>query len=772
MGKTTEIKGYVTISSIKKHALYAYWPLFTILVVGLLFSFPYFTQKHVPFPSRYLVSFFNPWTNYYAMPVKNEAMPDVITQLYPWKKITIDSLRDGALPVWNPYQFSGTPHLANVQSAVFTPFNVLFFIFPFIDAWSILVLLQPILAGLFMYLYLKSIRRSNAAIVIGSVAFMFSSFLVTWMAYGTLGYALLYLPLILYGIEKLYTRQYFLSCALIAVSSAFSVFSGHFQTSLYVIVAGLSYLLVRYLYDKSKRALLIGIVSFGIGLLIASIQLIPTIQFYNQSPRSESYIVDQSIPWTQLIRLTAPDFFGNPVTRNDWIGHYAEWGTYTGVITLCLALIALMQRNKHIYFFGTLVFICILFSFDSPLIQVLSLSKIPVISTSNPSRIVGVIGFGIAVLAAFGFDSVYTRKGTKILSKHTVRILGLVALIYCGIWILLLNNNVLFISRLSEHASIARRNFIVPTFLFGAVIIAFLIGTTKIKHAKFVSSLLIVLLLIVEMLRFSSKWMPFEPRELVYPEVAPLKFLQKNSGYDRIYGLVGNEVFGMFGLYGIEGYDPLYTKYYGEFISAVGNGNAQPLSRSAVVFPRTGRYAKEALDLLGVKYVLHSKGDGRGSWVFPFWNYPENYTMVFSDEKYEVYESKSAYPRAYLVHNYQTFHDSKEILKAMYSGAVNLRDNVLLEGNISFNREALTSCFPNSDVERADIVVYQQSLVTINTNSSCPSILFLSDVYYPGWKAYIDGERADVLRANYAFRAVLLAPGEHMVEMKYENWYL
>ena len=46
--------------------------------------------------------------------------------------------------------------------------------------------------------------------------------------------------------------------------------------------------------------------------------------------------------------------------------------------------------------------------------------------------------------------------------------------------------------------------------------------------------------------------------------------------------------------------------------------------------------------------------------------------------------------------------------------------------------------------------------------------LVLSEVYYPGWKAYVDGRAEPVLRASYAFRAVYLEPGYHEVHLVFE----
>src|SRR3989344_1769443 len=170
-----EVVGVATKEKMKK-----IWPLAFIVVVWLIFSFPYLFEGLVPFPSKYLVTFFPPWNAAYGMQVKNNAMPDVITQIYPWKKLTIETWKSGHIPSWNPYSFAGTPHLANYQSAVFSPLNLLFFVFDEIDAWSLLILLQPLLAGLFMYIFLRNLHQSQAGSLLGSLAFMFCGFLVVW----------------------------------------------------------------------------------------------------------------------------------------------------------------------------------------------------------------------------------------------------------------------------------------------------------------------------------------------------------------------------------------------------------------------------------------------------------------------------------------------------------------------------------------------------------------------------------------------------------------
>src|SRR5436190_4510509 len=193
------------------------WPLLFIALIWLIFASPYLLKSKVPFPSDYLASNFGPWNAYnlYVGPVKNGATPDVISQIYPWKKLVIDSWKSGSVPLWNPYSFAGTPLLANYQSAGLSPFNLLYFILPFIDAWSIQVLLQPLLAGIFMYLFVRTLKLSKEASLVSAIAFMFCVVITVWGVYGTLGYAILFLPLSLLAIEKLYeTKKWYFAILL------------------------------------------------------------------------------------------------------------------------------------------------------------------------------------------------------------------------------------------------------------------------------------------------------------------------------------------------------------------------------------------------------------------------------------------------------------------------------------------------------------------------------------------------------------------------------
>ena len=185
------------------------WPLAFIFLVIIIFFWRFIFKGLLPIPADTIVGMYHPWrdllaTNYpQGVPFKNFLITDPVRQQLPWRQLVIDSFKKGQLPFWNPYNFGGTPLLANFQSAPFYIFNFLFFIFNFDIAWGILIFLQPLLSGLFMYFYLRELKLENIVCIFGAIVFSFSGFSVAWMEWGTILHVGLWLPLILLSIEKI-----------------------------------------------------------------------------------------------------------------------------------------------------------------------------------------------------------------------------------------------------------------------------------------------------------------------------------------------------------------------------------------------------------------------------------------------------------------------------------------------------------------------------------------------------------------------------------------
>jgi uncharacterized membrane protein YfhO len=736
------------------------WPYLLLFVVWFIFASPYFLKGKIPYPSTYQVNFFAPWSNYpeLSSPVKNNAMPDIIGQIYPWKHLTIQTYLSGQVPLWNPYSFSGTAHLANYQTAVLSPFNLLFAMLPFIDAWSVLVLLQPLLAGLFMYLLARSLLRSKVASLISSVSFMFCGFITTWMGYATLGYAILFLPLALLGVEKYFQTNKKKFLLLMSISFPLSFFSGHFQISLYFALSVSIYILIKFLLTKESKKTLNSFLYLFFGLLISMPQLLPSVELYNGSLRSVLFQKAEAIPLTYLPTFLSPDFFGNPVTRNDWFGHYAEWNAYIGVIPFILAIYSVINRKTkqtlYLFIFGIL---SLLLAFDTPVLSLLVTLKIPVLATSAASRIIVVYSFIFSLLSSFGFDELTDSFKNKKL-KSFYYLLVVIFISFVSLW-----GVILFKIIPDSAVLIARQNMILPTLLFIAfVFFSFILLKVNKKSMSVIIGLILLFLVFLDMARFATKWMPFDPRSLVFKETDTLIKLRELSGYERFLGNLGGEVYVYYGLPSVEGYDAVYQKRYGELISYLNEGRLKTPERSVVNLPKRGEFTGKGINLLGIKYIVHKKADAQAIWAFPYWEYKKgSFTLFYEDDKYQIYENNNVLPRVFLVNNYKVLKNDKEILETMFSEKFDLKKELVLEKDIPLVKSV-------KKPGEARIEKYLANKITISVNANTDSLLFLSDSFSPGWKAFVDEKEIEVYRANYDFRAVYVTKGKHSVQFIYE----
>lgn len=735
-----------------------YWPAIFIVILWSIFASPYFFRGKVPYPSTYQVNFFPPWSAYEKFwgPIKNNAMPDVIDQIYPWKHFTIETWKKGEVPLWNPYSFSGNPHLANFQSAVLSPFNALYFFLPFVDAWSINVLLQPLLAGVFMYFLMRAFNVEQTGALISGIVFMFCGFVVVWMAYGTLSMAIAILPLTIFCIEKSFQRLQKRWLAILSISLPLSLFSGHFQTSLYFFLFSLAFIIFKSLTGKKAKRSLVVFCFFFLGVGLSMPQILPSIELYSQAVRSEIFTTGGAIPLRYLVTFFAPDFYGNPVTRNDWFGYYAEWSSFIGILPFLLALFAIFQVRSNLSFFFSLSgILAILLALDTPLQNFIVFLKIPVIATSIPSRIIVLFSFSFAILAGLGLGAVkkLVEKGEK---KRIFIIICLTAIPLVIAWLLLL-----FKTLPPDKAIISQRNLILPTvvFFFATIVI----GGATVYRKLFVLVVLYLLFAIsFDSLRFAQKWMPFDPKHLVFPDTPIINGIKENIKRERMFGNLGAHGDVYYSFSSIEGYDPLYIARYGELMRSASTGELLKPERSVVRLDRNGKYTDRILDLLNVELIFHPIPDTYQGWAYPVWRDKNRFSLVFKDDKFQLFRNNSALPRASLFYEYNVENNKEKILNKLFNDKFDFRKTLILEEKPLF----VTSSKNFSD--EAKIVTYSANKVILNVVTSHYAMLFLSDNYYPGWIARVDGKETKIYRANYSFRAIEVDKGKHKVEFLYK----
>lgn len=353
---------------IVKHLRGGRWPVVLIVALPLLIYWPLTVGGRVL---------------YWGLP---------LYQFYPWHTLVVEAVQAGRLPLWTDLLGNGTPLLANHQSALFYPLNLIYFLAPVERAMGYSVVLHLILAGLFAYAWGRTVGLSRFGAAITGLSFMLSGFFMSRTQFITILNGAAWLPLLFLLAERLIRRRTPLAAIWLGLTWALQFLAGHAQLWFYGLWVVGGYLVARSMVCsginespvvrkqgstlpttyfrplergyKSRRAwrehgrvlaLLVG--AFLLSLGLSAIQLLPTAELALHSERVDGLGVDKAMtyslwPW-RLLTLAAPDLFGSPAAGNYW-GYATYWedAGYAGVSPLLLVLVLLLSAAKQIVLMG------------------------------------------------------------------------------------------------------------------------------------------------------------------------------------------------------------------------------------------------------------------------------------------------------------------------------------------------------------------------------------------------------------------------------------
>jgi len=727
------------------------WPILLFILLITVFTYPFWLKGLIPAPLDFLVNFFQPWSLVNSSPVKNPAISDVVNQIIPWKIFTIDQFKSGNIPLWNPYNLAGSPHLANWQSAVFYPLNLLFLLFNWANAWGLFIISQPLLAGIFTYLYCQNLKLSKPASLIASISFAFSGFLTTWFQWGTLGHAILWLPLCLWAIEKFTLTRKTKYLVANTFFLAFSLLAGHLQISLYVIIFSFIYFLFKS-NGLSIKEISSRIFYWILPFAIVAFQFFPSIELYLNSARIGSYNPGWykffQIPFQYLVTFITPDFFGNPTTRNIWgTGSYVEMMGYISAVSLILALstIKLFKSKQLVRFYWISTLAALLIGLKIPISNLFLFTRLPVFSSSSPARIIGLICFALSILAAYGFD--HAKKNHL---KTSLKLLIVLSLLWISTFILIPQ----------EHIVVVRRNLMLPSALVITSVVIFF-AVKKKKSLHLIASLALIILISADLFRFHHKFNPYTNKQLLFPSQSITSQLAKLPQPNYTFGLFDANLNLPFNLFSLQGYDPFIFKRYPELISYHKDGtiNLDPKT-TGVQINKNDKYTIALTSLLNAKYFIQPTVHGSAPWELHLWEYSDQFKLIQEDESYQLFENIKARDHFYLTSDYHVTSSNQEIVNTLFNPQ---NKSIILENSppidIQSNNQSpgeikLTKFLPNR--LEFDLSVNQPALVYINSN------------YYPGWKAFVDDSKTSIMRANYSFKAIPVSTGARKLILVYQ----
>ena len=709
-----------------------------------------------------------------------------LLQFVPWQRMAAALWRAGHLPLWNPLVGCGAPLAANYQAAAFYPLNVLYLFLPAEIALTWTTAFHLALAGWGMYAWGRALGLGRFPAYIGALAFAGSGFLVARVAlFPSMAFTFPWLAVWLWRTEVLVQRRRLLDALWLGLSLGLGLLAGHAQIAFYGGLLLAAYLVFRTLQEARRRMqdagckkqfaicnLQFALCALAIGLGLAAVQLLPTAELMDQSQRAtgvdyEFAMIYSVWPW-RLITFAAPDFFGNP-GRGDYWGYATYWedAGYIGVLPLLLAVEAVLSKKRKgdggktglVRFWVVCTVIALVLAMGKHTAVFPFLFRhVPTFDLfQSPARWLALTTVALAALAALGAQ--WWPAGRYGEQRGASGVVVGLALLIGGLAAPRLVPGIRStfgpaVARLGVTLAVAgvlmlvRRNALwwratvagfvaLDLLLFGWPLVPTVERSLYSGHTGVATSL-------DEHGQGRVYW-PADPthRNREYDAEQRVKFGYltfdefgpRDVGYWQAMRQALLPNVGMLdGVASANNYDPLLVGRYVDLL------------RATVETPTL-------LRVMGVTHVASDRPWPGGE-------------PVYKSGPVTLYRLPDAPGRAWVVPAARQV-PPDEMLAALAAPSFDPTTEVLVEHLPSILHSPSSILHSPSSILQPPTLHDTPNRITIHATLDAPGYLVLADTWYPGWQATVDGAPAELLRANYAFRAIYLEAGEHAVEMAY-----
>lgn len=676
---------------------------------------------------------------------------DFVEQEFPYRTLAASSLAAGKLPFWNPYTFCGMPFLADIQIAFWYPSNMLQSLFvsdgylsPVTMQWFIL--LHVLVAGIGMFMLTRKIFKTDDwASLLAAIAYAFGGFMTAQVIHQMIVYQLALFPfVVLLFIRGFDSWRHSLGAGLILGAM---YLAGHPQTTLFLtLFLGLLalYEIGYRLRGKDEARFSIPmLVRMAIPVIIAvgifAVQLLPSQELADLSRRDVMTFeksVDGSFSFGHILTLILPRLFGVVDAAHEakvpyWNGaHYLSWETaaYIGVIPLMLGIAASIWgwRRKYIPFLAGMSIFALLFSLGDNFFLYKIFFSLPLFDKlRTPARMMMVFTFSMSILSAVGLTMLLRNEVEKRVSLIVTA--GVIALIWLFALGGMLSAKTFLPTATAEmEPSIAWAASLAALPVIGAIVVA-LLGYMR-KGAGIGLAAIALILTFAELFIYGSKVNAAkqDPRAGYREQQQLVDVLKEEQAQEPTRAQIRNSGAILLkrnqGAYDriqlLEGYNPLVLARMAPEMAVAGAG----------------------LDLLNIKWRVTISQQGAG------------------------FQPVDTYlPRAKMYYNVVVKPDAEAQAFLKTDASFDFRNTLLVEEQPSI-RIAAADPASKATVKKVDV-----DGIDVDVTTAENGMLFLSEIYYPAWKAYIDGKETKVYRAFTTLRAVEVPKGTHSIVFKYES---
>ncbi len=658
-----------------------------------------------------------------------------------------DRWSDGEVPLWNPYNNGGLPFIADTQAAVFYPPRLITIALAKLSGgFSYRTLEYEMTAHvlaytLLMYVFMRRITLGRRGSVFGA----FVGALIVGYSGFTTGYAPLqlaileaavWLPLALIGIHEA-TRERWHPVWLIVTGTALGIswLAGHPQTSFFMTYLLTAYLMVQVYRRRFRwRVFIMGTAIFGaIALGCAAVQLLPGVEYLTLTTRTEFGFdaKGNGFPFQDIIQFVFPGI----------VSLYSP--LYIGFVGLVLALIAVYRREKQAIFWGAVALFALVWSFgaNSALFPALY-NLVPGLRFfRGQERAAFIVMQALAILAGLG--------AANLLEWDAAR--DYAAALRVRVWLNRVFSAALVLGAFVFVAWIdisGGFDSLISPFAFALIMIgaAFLLIPNLLAYRpRDLAFWSLAVLLIFELFTVNMDSpatydsVPPEDQLAIAPPpliAATLNDTEMPFRVDGERGVLAN--YGsLYHVQDIRGISPLF------------------LNRAWAILSDDALTAR-AWELFAVRYV------------FTDWNeLPVASEIV--DSGADVYGAVNLHllsdPRPFALVMYQHYIESSD------ENAINLLRDPGIDPRriVILNRDPGVSSTDSDPLTTpAQVTFFAPERITITAETEREGILSVSLVDYPGWRATVNGEAVEIIRAYGVLSAVPVGAGENTVEFVYD----
>ncbi len=725
--------------------------------------------------------------------------------------------KKGEFPLWVPYIFSGMPGYGallvtgdrwwDVVSAVV--FGTAKAIGTLFGSDTARVAFWYVLYGAGMFVLLRRKEHVPLVALFGSIAAVFSTFVIVWVMIGhlTKPVALSMFPWILLGLESIRQRWHAAHALLLVVAVHVLIESTHLQMVFYGVCTFGLYLLFELVSRLLRRESVAGVLRAGAVLAVAAAlsfgmaadRYLTTLEYTPYSTRGTvpikfkinpdsaqqqkldgndyEYATNWSFSPEEMLTFLIPNYFGfgkldyrGPLTGGRTTKIMAYWGqmpftdaaNYMGIAVVLLAIVGawLYRRDVFVQFLVVLGLFGLLLSFGKnfSLLYDLFYYHVPLFNKFRaPSMALAMLQFAVPILAAYGIRGIAEHRSERLLRW---------LLIGAAVWLVLgfvapaviessYRESVERSQQIAQYApevkaTLARFVFseMRSDWISGGVIALLSVGLLWFWQRGSIPPHW-ALLGLIAVTTFDLWRVGYRPMEVnkgnaaarTFQQYDYVEFLRRDTSTYRIadFGaLPVPNASAYYGLENIHGYHSAKLRIYQDLMDEAGNGGG-----SVIMNPFLW-------NLLGVKYIL---ADRR--------MFEQSEPVFSSTTGAMVYANPTALPRAFFVRHAVSARDV-DILRRLRAGDFDPRDTVFIEGPVPAGVVPPDS---SATVELQERSFHHQRY---RVRASGTNMLFVSEVYYPvSWRALLDGKEVPTYKANFAFRAVVIPPGEHTLEFRF-----